>query len=309
MRFKGHDLNLLAAAEVLLTERNVSRAAERLNLSQSATSSALARLREQFGDELLVPVGRGFRLSARAEQLLPRIRSILGRVEDEIIGGSILEPRDATRHIRLMASDYVSLTALAPGLAQLSREAPGLTFEITRMIDRPFVAIEQYDVDLLVAPDVFISQKHPSRIYFDDDYVILTSRDSPWLKGRMTPERYFEAPQVIVQFEFRGNPAHDDRFLEQQGHRKRVSLAVSSHALVPYFLVGSDRIATIHRKQAEIFTQLFPLVILELPIKIPGLTEMFQWHAANDDDAVLHYVRERLSALQETAEKASTARR
>ena len=297
MRFKGHDLNLLAAAEVLLTERNVSRAAERLNLSQSATSSALARLREQFDDELLVPAGRGFRLSARAEQLLPRIRSILGRVEYEIIGGSIQEPRDAARHVRLMASDYVSLTTLAPGLARLSHEAPGLTFEITRMTDRPSLAIEQYDVDLLIAPDVFNSQKHPSSVYFDDDYVILTSSESPWLDGGMTRESYFAAHQVAVQFELRGNPTHDDRFLEQLGQRKQVFVTVSSHALVPYFLVGSDRIATIHRKQAEIFTRLFPLEILELPIEIPSLTEMFQWHSANDDDAVLRYVRERLSEL------------
>lgn len=297
MRFKGYDLNLLVAAEILLTERNVTRAAERLKLSQSATSSALARLRDQFDDELLVPVGRGFRLSSKAEDLLPRLRSILGRVESEIIGGSIVEPQDATRHVRLMASDYVALTKLAPGLDVLAREAPGLTFEINRMTDRPSLSIEHYDVDLLVAPDVFISQKHPSSVYFDDDYVILTRKENPFLEGDITRESFLAAPQVAVQFEMRGNPAHDDRFLEQQGLRKRVCVTVSSHALVPYFLAGSDRIATIHRKQAEIFACLFPLQIVELPIDIPDLTEVFQWHRTNDDDAVLRYIRERLKQL------------
>ena len=297
MRFKGYDLNLLVAAEILLTERNVTRAAERLNLSQSATSSALARLREQFDDELLVPVGRGFQLSSRAEELLPSLRSILGRIEFEIIGGSIIEPQDAKRHVRLMASDYVALTKIAPGLNALAREAPGLTFEINRMTDRPFSSIEQYDVDLLIAPDVFISQKHPSSVYFDDDYVVLTSRESKWLNIGMTRESYFAAPQVAVKFELRGKPTHDDRFLEQHGQSKQVFATVPSHALVPYFLIGSDRIATIHRKQAEIFARLFPLEILELPIEIPNLTEMFQWHTTNNDDSVLRYVRERLSQL------------
>ncbi len=297
MRFKGHDLNLLVAAEALLTARNVTRAAERLNLSQSATSSALARLREQFEDELLVPVGRGFRLSQRAEVLLPSLRSILGRIDSEVIGGAPINPQDAVRHIRLMASDYVALTKLASGLDALGREAPGLTFEINRITDTPFSAIEQYDVDLLIAPDVFISQKHPSSMYFDDDYVALVDRKGPWNATNLTREAFFEAPQVAVQFELRGNPTHDDRILEQRGEAKQVFVAVPSHALVPYFLVGSDRIATIHRKQAEIFARQFPLKVLELPIEIPPLTEMFQWHKANEDDAVLRFVRERLTAL------------
>lgn len=297
MRFKGYDLNLLVAAEALLTERNVTRAAERLNLSQSATSSALARLREQFEDELLVPTGRGFRLSSKAEELLPSLRSILGRVEFEIIGGSIIKPQDAKRHVKLMASDYVALTKIAPGLDALAREAPSLTFEINRMTDRPSLSIEQYDVDLLIAPDVFISQKHPSSFYFDDDYVVLAGRENPWSDRGMSRESYLAAPQVAVQFELRGNPAHDDRFLQQRGESKKIVVTVSSHALVPYFLVGSDRIATIHRKQAEIFARLFPLEIIELPVEIPNLTEMFQWHKSNEDDAVLRYVRERLSEL------------
>ena len=197
-----------------------------------------------------------------------------------------------------MASDYVALTKIAPGLDELAAEAPGLTFEINRMTDRPSLSIEQYDVDLLVAPDVFISQKHPSSVYFDDDYVILTRKENPLLDTEITRESFLAAPQVAVQFEMRGNPAHDDRFLEQHGFGKQVSVTVSSHALVPYFLVGSDRIATIHRKQAEIFACLFSLEIAELPIEIPVLREVFQWHRTNDDDAVLRYLRERLKELE-----------
>ena len=297
MRFKGHDLNLLAAAEVLLTERNVSRAAERLNLSQSATSSALGRLREQFDDVLLVPAGRGFRLSSRAEQLLPRIRSILDRIEADLIGQEVPEPQNATRHIRIMASDYVSLTALAPALAHLSHEAPGLTFEIVRMIDSPSLAIERYDVDLLVTPDVFASPAHPTIPYFDDDYVVLACREGIWGQASIELEDYFTAPQVTVQFEMRGKAPHDDRYLAESGQQKRITITVPSHALVPHFIVGTDRIATVQRRQAEIFAPLYELKILEIPIEIPLLREVFQWHSTNEDDAVLKYMRERVREL------------
>lgn len=297
MRFKGLDLNLLVALEILLTEQSVSRAAIRMNLSQSAMSSALSRLRDQFADDLLVPAGRGFHLSPRAHRLLPEVRAILARIEGGVLSRCSVSPAMAKRHIRFMASDYVSLTALAPGLRQLSTEAPGLTFDIVRMADQPFRAIEQYDIDLLVTYDLYVSRHHPSEQWFADDYVVLAWSQGKWTSENLNADAFSVAPQIAVRFEPRGSLTHDEILLSAQGISKNVVLTVPGHALIPHFLMGTDRIVTLQRRLATRFVQQFPLRIIELPVCISPGREAFQWHQSNDGDPVLQFVRQRLLAL------------
>lgn len=298
MRYKGLDLNLLIALEVLLTERNVTRAAARLNLTQSATSSALARLREQLDDDLLVPAGRRFSLSPYAADILPRLRELLARIDFDILEKSGNDPSAARRRIRIMASDYVSLVMLGPCLAKLSAHAPGLVFDIVRITDTPYAAIESYSVDLLIAPDVFISNRHPSQEFFHDDYVGMSCIANQAAGSQMTLQQFLEAPHVTVRFQHNGNPTHDDRFFQRQGLYKTPAVSVPSHALIPYFLMGTGHIAVVQRKQAVDFCKTFPLKLFETPTKIPAIVEMFQWHHANDNDRVLRFVRDELRSAQ-----------
>ncbi len=299
MRYKGLDLNLLAALEVLLTEQSVSRAAAKMHLSQSAMSNALSRLRERFSDELLVPAGRGFHLSPRAHRLLPEVRAILARIDGGVLSRCSASPAMAKRHIRLMASDYVSLTALAEGLSKLSVEAPNLTFDIIKMTDQPFRYIEQYDIDLLITSDLYISHKHPSQPWFCDDYVALVCSHGKWTSQNFDRDSFSVAPQIAVRFEPRGNQTHDENMLSTLGIMKDTVLTISSHALIPYFLVGTDRVATLQRRLAAIFMQQFPLRLIELPVVVPPIKEVFQWHQSNDGDPVLDYVRHKLLSLMD----------
>lgn len=294
MRYKGLDLNLLTALEALLTERNVSRAADRLNMSQSAASSALSRLREQLNDELLIPVGRSLKLSKRSEALLPRVRSILANIESEVMSVASPDPTKESRLIRIMASDYVASAVLAEGLARISENAPGLDFEIVPVTDYPASAIESYEIDLLITLDLYISKDHPSVKYFEDDYVAVCCASVAKYFSGLTVEAYGDAPQVAVKLRPSGNFTYDHYFLERQGFRKKVVSTVSSHALIPYFIISTDRIATLQRRQADSFCRHFNLRILELPILIPPIREAFQWHQSNNGDKVIQYVVERL---------------
>ncbi|RZN31442.1 LysR family transcriptional regulator [Bradyrhizobium sp. Leo121] len=296
VRFKGLDLNLLAALEALLTEQNVTQAAARLNLTQSATSSALARLREQLGDELLVQTGRSLAPSPYAMELLPKVRAILQRIERDVLRKSGSDPRAATRRVRIMASDYVSIVSLAPGLARLADAAPGLSFEIVRISDTPHEAIESYSVDLLIAPDVFISARHPSAEFFRDDYVALGCANNRSLYEDLSLEDFLAMPHVIVRFQQNGNPTHDDHFLQRHGHLKVMSVSVPSHALIPYMLEKTARVSVVQRKQAVEFCGKFALKFIELPAQIPQIVEVFQWHQSNAADQVLQYVRGELLA-------------
>ncbi len=120
MRFGRLDLNLLVALDALLTERSVSLAADRLCLSQSATSSALGRLREYFGDELLVVKGRHMILTARAEELIEPVRAVLEQIRSTIAIAPEFDPATADRQVRIMASDYTTQVLLAEALARIA---------------------------------------------------------------------------------------------------------------------------------------------------------------------------------------------
>jgi DNA-binding transcriptional LysR family regulator len=305
VRYKGIDLNLLGALEVLLTECNVTRAAAQLNLSQSATSSALARLREQLDDDLLVQAGRELHRSPFAEEILPRLRAVLAHVDKDLINLRVTDPRKAIRNIKIMASDYVALAMLGRCLAEISTEAPGISFDIVPVTNNLPKVIEDYSVDLLITLDLYISKQHPSALFFEDDYVALACASNEALVDRLTIEEFLSSPQVSVRLQRESGLTHDEWFLEQSGFRKATAVTVRSHALLPYFIAGTKRIATLHRRQAIIFAHQFPLRVLELPILIPSVREMFQWHQSNDGDPVLEYLRKRFSDVAENCDAAA----
>src|SRR3954464_7975342 len=130
MRYQRIDLNLLIALDALLAERNVTRAAERMHMTQSAMSGVLARLREYFDDQLLVPVGRAMKLTPRAESLIEPVRDILLKVDSTLGVRPEFEAATAQRHFVLIASDYVSNVLLAEVLRRIALVAPGLSFDV-----------------------------------------------------------------------------------------------------------------------------------------------------------------------------------
>src|SRR5512139_3494743 len=126
MRFKGLDLNLLAALDVLIEERSVSRAAERLHLSQPSVSAALARLRDYFNDPLLEIQGKRMVPTARALQLVPMLKELLADVETMIMQARQFEPETSNRWFRICVSDYLATVLIARLVTSLQREAPGI---------------------------------------------------------------------------------------------------------------------------------------------------------------------------------------
>lgn len=125
MRLKGLDLNLLVALDILLDERSVSRAAERLHLSQPAASAALGRLRDYFEDELLVLHGKRMIPTAYAESLVPELKQILAHVDELIATSAEFDPASTERVFRLMGSDYIATILISAVVAKLHTAAPG----------------------------------------------------------------------------------------------------------------------------------------------------------------------------------------
>lgn len=296
MRFGRLDLNLLVALDALLTERSVSLAADRLCLSQSATSSALGRLRDYFGDDLLVLKGRSMILTARAEELIDPVRTVLEQIRTTVAVAPPFDPATADRVIRIMASDYSTEVLLARVLADLAVEAPNIRFEIQPMHDAPIEAIERGYVDLLLTIDYAISSDHPSQLLFEDDYVVVGDRDNPAMAVPMTRELYFDLGHVTARFGKSRVPAFDDWFVRRQKHQRRIEVVAPTFLSLPGLLVGTKRIATMHRRMAEVYARSMPLVMREIPFAIPPIRETVQWNIANSNDRALRWMVERLQA-------------
>ncbi|WP_295638458.1 LysR family transcriptional regulator [Novosphingobium sp.] len=294
MRFKGLDLNLLLVLEVLLNERNVTAAAKRLNLSQPATSSALARLRLYFDDELLLPTGRVMLPTAHALSLQPMIREVLGDVERLIAASTAFDPATSERRFRLAGSDYIFTTLVAPLIALLQNEAPNVSFEVSSLTPQIIQYLERGDVDLILTPRQFTSPHHPSVLIFEEPHVIVGWSENPLFASQVSLESFLASPQVSVEL----GPQRTRPFAEEQMHsiglNRRIDVIAPTFAAVPWLLPNSTRIAVLHQRLALTFSKVLPLAIAALPFPMPLMEEMAQYHRTREKDGGLLWLLEQM---------------
>lgn len=288
-------LNLLVALDVLLTERNVSRAADILCLSQSATSGVLARLRDYFGDELLVQVGRKMVLPPRAATLSDRVRSALVQIDGTIIQKPGFDPQTAERQISVITSDFVAVVALTDAIRFINAQAPRLSFVIEPPLDRPRERLERGDIDLLLMPQRYLSLDHPSEPLFSDRYCVAVWANSAKFGETISEQEFFDARHVTVKFPSM-MPSYETWFIKQRGDGK-IDAVVGSFLAMPFMLAGTDRLAVMHERLAQIFSRVLPIRIIPCPIDIPDVVECLQWHSFNAADECLAWVRQEFHAL------------
>jgi len=294
MRFRGLDLNLLVALDALLAEANVSKAGRRLGLSQSATSNALQRLRQHFRDDLLVQIGRSMALTPLANALSPSVRAVLMQIEGQLMSRPKFNAETSARHVKIMASDYVAMVALRYGLSAIGRQAPRMRFEVIPVSEQPARSIEHGEVDLLIMPDVYVSPAHPKEVYFTDRYVCIADVNNRYVGSRLKFDEYLALRHVVVRFASGRQPTFEERFVERHSQSRNVDVMVPSFSAAPFFVAGTDRIATVHERHALLVAASLGLRIVALPAKIPPVVEVIQWHLMNNGDDALAWVRSTL---------------
>ncbi len=294
MRFQKLDLNLLVALDALLQERSVSLASDRLHLSQSATSSALGRLREYFGDELLVLKGRYMVLTPRGEELIVPVRAVLDQIRSTIVVAHPFDPASSDRVLRIMASDYTVEVLLRAALLEFAEEAPQMCFEISPMVDDLVEELQRGRADLLITIDTAISTEHPSQLLYTDDFVAVGWSGNRELPTAMTPVLYQQLGHVTVQFGWQRIPSFEEWALRGLSVHRRIEVVAPSFASVASFLVGSQRIATMHRRLAQHLARSMPLKLMEMPFPIPPIRQTAQWAASSSGDAAINWVVSRL---------------
>jgi len=291
----GIDLNLLVALDTLLAERNVTRAARRLNLSQPALSAQLARLRILFGDPLLLPAARGMTPTRRALELQEPLRQALEEVRGVLVAGSAFDPAAARLRVGIAASDYGQVAVLLPLLRDLAIEAPGLTLAWRNLDAAALMAqMERGEVDLALMTPETAPERLRIRPLYDERYVVILRRGHPAARGGLDLDTYCGLDHVMVSPQGGGFVGPADAALAAHGRCRRVAVSAPGFLVVPEIIAASDMVALVPERIAR--AQAGRLDLFEPPIPVPGFTLAVVWHDRTTAHPALQWLRARLLA-------------
>ncbi|BCW05936.1 LysR family transcriptional regulator [Arthrobacter sp. NtRootA1] len=288
---KGIDLNLVPLLQVLLEVRNVSRAAEQLQISQPAASTGLARLRRHFDDELLLRVGRKYELTPFAQSLVPLVDETMHRIHRMSGARSGFDPSTTGRSFVVAASDYAATLLVGPLRRILQDEAPGVAVEFVPTSSISGEVSEFSRMDLLIAPAGY-GMPGLSRQLFRDSFVAIVAADNPILRqSSLTLERFASLPHAVGFFgEGIRTPA--DKLFEQAGLKRNVAAVANGFLALPLLVEGTDLVATVPRMLAARAQQTGAIAILELPLDLEAyLVEAMFWHPTQTDDPASTWLR------------------
>jgi len=292
MKLSQFDLNLLVALDALLTEKNVTRAGMRIHLSQSATSAALGRLRSFFQDQLLVRAGGKMVLTPVAHGLVKPVRNLLLQAQATIATQARFDPIASRRRFSVAASDYAITVFMAEALRNVQHLAPHLSFELVPTSERAVEALEAGNLDFLIAPEVFASKTHPKMPLFQDTHTVIAWSRNRSVGNSLSLEEYLNLGHVAIHVGEGAGPNFDELFLRRLKYKRRAQVVAHSFDVVPHLVVGTNRIATVATRLANKYAKFLPLKQIPLPVDVPPMTEVLQWHKYHDKDPAYVWLRE-----------------
>jgi DNA-binding transcriptional LysR family regulator len=293
-RIESVDLNLLAPLQALLEERHVSRAADRLHMSQPSMSRALQRLRATLGDELLVRGPGGYQLTPRAERIQGELEQALPRLE-HVFSAEAFDPATAARSFRLAGSDYTVSVLSGDLLGRLFAKSPGSTVRFSRWHSAVFSDAEHGMVDLLVHGG---SAPPPlrSRVLFEEAYACLVSSDHPLARRSAVPlADYLDCAHVVVDVAD-GRQGYIDRRLVELDTPRRASVTVPYHAAAAAAVPGTALVATLPQSFAIKHSVPSVTTVIPAPDEIAPMSYTMSWHPRLDNDAAQRWLRETITA-------------
>jgi DNA-binding transcriptional LysR family regulator len=281
------DLNLLVYLDALLRERNVTQAANQLNLSQPAMSNGLRRLRELFNDPLLVRTSEGMTPTERALELEPVVREVLSKIDQAVQPRGDFEAGTAQRVFRIMASDYAESTLFPSVLGKLRTQAPGLTLDIMTPSDVSFLDVERGKVDMVINRFDSMPQSFHQIHLWDDSFTCVLSPENPVLKD-FTLENYLQANHVWVSKTGMGvgvgvDPSDVQRLgwvdaaLNRLGKKRQIRVFTRHYQAAMTLAEQNDLIVTLPTRAAQLKLNNPRVVLREPPLEIPPLELKMAW--------------------------------
>ena len=302
MKLETFDLNLLRALELLLTECSVTRAAERMHVTQSSMSGILRRLREQFGDPLLVASGRTMRPTPRGLELLAPVRHALQFIRSEVLDCPGFEPQTSGRHFTIASTDFTTFAILGATARRMASIAPLLRLTIVRPVIPTDVQLERGEVDVVLLHERSLDRSKPCRFLFEDDFRVIAWDRNSRVPPKLTARGFFELEHIAVTPDDGCLPLAERWLQTAHGGRRKLRAVVPSYLEVPYAIVGTERIAVVHARFARDFVERFPLIARPVPLPLPATRIWAQWHPVNETDAGLQWL---VGLLADVASEAS----
>jgi len=291
--FRNIDLNLLRTVQPLLEERHVSRAAKRSFLSQPAMSRALNRLRETFGDPLLVRSDGAYERTRRGERVLREIEGIMRRLES-IVGGEKFTPAQSQERFRVAMTDHGSTTVLPVLLQRLRNEAPQSELVVSAAGSQTFdeVAAGRIDLQLCAeAPPPALENE----VLFKADFVCLFGSRQPLRNRRLTLKDYLQLPHAMV-LTGEDHQAMVDRPLAQLGVKRRIALQIPFFIPAVFAIAHTDLVLTVPRTLARTAAKA-RLRVIEPPRELKPFTYFMSWHPRLTSEAAHAWLREQIRAV------------
>jgi DNA-binding transcriptional LysR family regulator len=292
------DLNLLLAFDLLMQERNVSRAAERMFISQSAMSHVLHRLRQQLDDPLLVRATTGMRPTARALALIGPVRKVLREIE-QLIEPSKFDPRLSQRSFVLDTIDYIEYLMVPPLIEHISKQAPGIDIHV-RQTEAPLpeAELENGDIDVVIGFEVILKPPTSlvSELLFEDQMACIVRENHPDVGSDISLEEYIDMKHILISRSWKKTGVIDE-WLAAQGLERRIALIVPHFLSAPLIVAKTDMVLSLPLRIAEKFVQIAPVKILHVPLDLPSYPVIMVWHPLFDKEAAHCWLREQIAGI------------
>ncbi|MCW3781660.1 LysR family transcriptional regulator [Defluviimonas salinarum] len=302
MDLNALDLNLIRVFDALWQERGVTRAGDRVGLSQPAVSAALNRLRHALGDQLFVRRGNEMVPTPRAEELAPRARAALAEIGRMLAPGPAFDPAGLERTFTFLGSDFFSML-LMPRLAErLGEEAPGVRLRLLDSAHGDVPRLLRDDgVDMALEQPIEVPEGVSREVMFRAPFVIVTARGNPGVaglaEGARMPMKVFCGLEHAIRSVDGSMRGRVDAALEEQGRHRRVTLALPHFQAVALAVAQGRHLAALPVQFARAVRDSVPLRIFAPPFEIPVPEISLYWHARHDRDPAHRWMRARTLGL------------
>ena len=290
------DLNLLRVFDAIMTERHVTRAAERLHMTQPAVSNALRRLRDQLDDELFVRASSGVQPTARAEAIWPAIHESLLRIQDTV-SPRHFEPRTHAGTFRLSLTDYAAALLLPCLVPRLEAEAPDVDLRLVPNVHVHSAAlIESGEIDMALGvfrnPGALLHLQTVLR----ERYVCAMRKDHPLAREPLTVTRFAAATHLLVTPSGTSSGIVDHA-LAERGLTRRIGLTVNQFLLAPRILLTSRLIAVLPERTVRLSNLDDRIHVAPVPFELAPLQLSLLWHARTALDPAQVWLRAHIAAI------------
>ncbi len=293
VHLRNVDLNLIHPLHALLEECHVTRAAKRSFLSQSAMSRALERLRDMFGDPLIVRNGRGYERTVRGERVLRDLESLVPRLEN-MVRGEKFDPARSQEVFRVAMSDHASMIVLPSLLASVRKAATHVKLEVSASGAETYEDVAAGRINTYLCAEE-APPSLESEMLFTVDFVCIVGSTLRVPARRLTLKQYLEFQHVLVEIR-EGQQALVDRALSQLGAKRHVALTLPFYVPATFAIAETDLILTVPRRLAKITAAVAGVRVVEAPREIKSFPYFMAWHPRLTNEPAHRWFREQLGS-------------